>query len=233
LLPASLQRVERRLLEVFREDDPRIAFDALVARILRGNAGLGGRVAHGLARLGHDVGLLLLRLSQRHQPLARGPINPGGRAFLAELLIEPDRLFGLAGAAQCSGLVEPLLAVGQRCRHDANGFVFGHVRRDLGQHRRVRVGEDAVSLGGALAEEAASHVALGVEGVAAFAPARRVDVGDRDAVGLFRSGDHLALRGDDHRPAAPHGDDEVDEVLHGAGAEGRETDVVVADGGPA
>ena len=106
----------------------------------------------------------------------------------------------------------------------------GHVRRDLREHGRVGLGEDAVGLGDPLAEQPAAHVGLGVEGVSALAPAGRVDVGDGQPIGLVRGGEDLAPGRDDHAAVAAHRDDQVDEVLRGPRAERGQADVVVADG---
>src|SRR5262249_47791590 len=81
------------------------------------------------------------------QAFPGGPVDPGSAAFLAEAFEEPDRLLGLARARQRLGLVEPLLAGGQRRRHDADRLVAGHVRWDLGEHRRVGLDQDAVGPG--------------------------------------------------------------------------------------
>src|SRR5262249_2784341 len=48
------------------------------------------------------------------QAFPGGPVDPGSAVFLAEAFEEPDRLLGLARARQRLGLVEPLLAGGQR-----------------------------------------------------------------------------------------------------------------------
>jgi hypothetical protein len=87
-------------------------FDALVARILRGNAGVLGRVVTGPAALGSDVELRPRGLTQGLEPGAPDPFDPGGAAFLTELLQEPDRLLFLTGAGQGLGVPEPLLATG-------------------------------------------------------------------------------------------------------------------------
>jgi hypothetical protein len=84
--------------------------------------------------------------------------------------------------------------------------------------------------GGALAEQPAAHVGLGVEGVPGLAPAQGVDVGDGQPIGPVRGGEDLAPGRDDHAAVAAHRHDQVDEVLRGPRAECGQADVVVADG---
>ena len=64
-------------------------------------------------------------------------------------------------ARQRLGLLETLLSGRQHGRHDADGLIRGHVRRDLCKHGRIGLGEDAIGRGDPLAEQPASACRAG------------------------------------------------------------------------
>src|SRR5207247_11156522 len=127
------------------------------------------------------------------EPFLRSAINPCGGILFAQTLEGRNRFVGLA-AAKTVGLPELTFAHGQRAGHDASGFLLREVNGHLGEHGRVRVGQDAERFGVPLAEQPGTHVTLPVQRVTALTLAMRVQVGDRQTVRAFGSGDNFALR---------------------------------------
>ena len=69
-----------------------------------------------------------------------------------------------------------------------------------------------------------------VQRVAALALAAHVNIRDGQTIRAFCLGHDFSLRRDDHRAAASMGNDQPDEVLGRAHAQGLHTDVVIANG---
>jgi hypothetical protein len=208
------------------EKHPRIARDAGVAGVS------GGDVARRGSR-GRNLGGRACVRAQCREPVLADAIDPRPRELLAQRGKRGRRFRLFARGGESVRRFETVLADCQRAAGDPASLLNGDLSGQPGERWRLGLGQSPIRGGGALAKKTRAHVALLIESIAAFAAPAHVDLRDDDFVGLFPLGEDGPRGRNDHRAAAPVGDRDVHEVLHGARAKGGAADVAVADGGSA
>ena len=199
--PAFANLFDVAALEILGEQHARVALNAGVAGILCGDA---IRVAAEVTRRNQSIRLrfrLLTSAPTRFlnsvkpgQPLLRNAINPGLAVFAAQLFKGRNGLVGFSLTQQGIGFLEPFLAHSECPGTDLHGLCNGHGFGHFGEHRRVRIGQDAEGCGRTFPEEPGAHVGLVIHGIAAVASAEGINVGDGDVVRSFGFDKNFALR---------------------------------------